>query len=388
MLKASPARFAEHLRSALWTMKGQTRKSINLLCDDLGYALGRESGGGYLRDYLLKGHVPSQLRELETLAKLLVEGGGLLTHQQCSDFLVTGGHPAPEALLKHWFSPNEGDKRLLGAFVVGPPIKYPRQFFGRNRELRRIFSSLGKRPMESTAIIGRRRTGKSSVLHYLQKITTTPTSELRVGQKHDWLAHIPPYRWVFIDFQNAALHRLEALLAHLLTGMGVAIPEPCTLDQAMQAIYAHPPQQPTVVLMDELGVGMTLPELDRSFWLSLRALINHVNIDNLAFIVAAHADPITLSDDDSKDSPFHNVFISYELGPFHVEEAYELIQTSPLPFAEEDVAWILAQSQRWPALVQILCQERLFALETNEKGDGWKTEGLRKIKPFAYLLQE
>jgi hypothetical protein len=395
-MKASPARFSECLNSALWTMKGQTRKNIGVLCDELGYALGRDSGGGYLRDYLLKDNVP-KLAELELLAKLLVEGEGFLRRQQCHDFLVTGGHPNPQPLLNDLFpeqaqqinvdSTTEIEMRPLRTFVVGPPIQHPRQFFGRSHELRRIFSSLGKRPMESTAIIGRRRTGKSSLLHYLRRVTITPVNDLRVGQKHDWLAHAQPYRWIFINFQNAALHRLDALLAHLLTGMGVAIPEPCTLAQSMEAIYAHPPQQPTVILMDELGAGVTLPELDRQFWQSMRALITDVNIDNLAFVVSAHADPISLTNDQSKDSPFHNLFNSYELGPFRTEEAHELIRTSPLPFAEADVAWILAQSQGWPVLVQILCQERLLALETDEKGDGWKIEGLRRVKPFAYLLQ-
>jgi hypothetical protein len=67
------------------------------------------------------------------------------------------------------------------------------------------------------------------------------------------------------------------------------------------------------------------------------------------------------------------------LGPFSEEEALALIHSSPIPFPEDDVAWILAQSEGWPILLQILCRERLFALEEGEDGPDWREDGLRQL---------
>jgi len=63
-----------------------------------------------------------------------------------------------------------------------------------------------------------------------------------------------------------------------------------------------------------------------------------------------------------------------------------LIASSPISFPDADVEWILAQSKRWPILLQILCRERLIALEHGETGDAWREEGLRQMEPFRYLL--
>ncbi|NJR69927.1 MAG: ATP-binding protein [Synechococcales cyanobacterium CRU_2_2] len=72
-------------------------------------------------------------------------------------------------------------------FIVGSPITKPRQFFGRERELRRLFALIKRLPLQNAAIIGPRRAGKTSLLYYLMKICTTPEEELRPGQKRDWL---------------------------------------------------------------------------------------------------------------------------------------------------------------------------------------------------------
>jgi hypothetical protein len=67
-------------------------------------------------------------------------------------------------------------------------------------------------------------------------------------------------------------------------------------------------------------------------------------------------------------------------------KARELIASSPMPFPDRDIEWILNKSERWPLLLQILCRERLFSLEEGESGDDWREEGLRQLQPFADLL--
>lgn len=69
-------------------------------------------------------------------------------------------------------------------------------------------------------------------------------------------------------------------------------------------------------------------------------------------------------------------------------EARELIASSPIPFSDEDVEWILTKSKCHTFLLQILCQERLFTLEEGEIDDGWREEGLQQMKPFSHLLDD
>lgn len=286
--------------------------------------------------------------------------------------------PAPSPALAR--TPTSTD---LPPFIAGPPITHPAHFFGRQRELRRLFNLLRHRPLQNAAIIGPRRSGKTSFLHFLRTIITTPPEQLRPDQRHDWLPNFEQYRWVFVDFQDARLGSRHVLLRHLLLQMGLPIPDPCELDTFLDTVSSHL-QQPTVILFDEIGVAMTrYAELDDAFWESLRSLATNQVQGNLAFILAAPEPPEQLAQHSGLGSPFFNIFAyAAYLGPLTAEEARLLIASAPIPFAEPDVEWILTQSGRWPMLLQILCRERLLSLEEADAGDGWRADALRQITPF------
>ncbi len=273
-------------------------------------------------------------------------------------------------------------------FIIGTPISDPRYFFGRNYELKRLFSLLKRHPLQNAAIIGKKRSGKTSLLHYLKNITTTPTENLRLNQKSDWLPHPENYKWIFVDFQDQRMANRERLLSYILESLGIKVPNPCNLDYFMD-LMSENLHNPTVILLDEIGVGLQrCPELDDAFWESLRSLATNSTDGNLAFVLATHSSPIELAHNTGHSSPFFNIFgYTTTLGALTEAEARELIASSPIPFPEEDVEWILMQSGRFPLLVQILCMERLFILEDGETGDEWREEGLRQIQPFAHLLE-
>ncbi len=272
-------------------------------------------------------------------------------------------------------------------FITGPPILQPRHFFGRNRVLKRLFRLLKSRPLQNAAIIGERRSGKTSLLHYLRKICTTPTEQLRPGQKADWLPNPETYRWIFVDFQDPRMTRRESLLGYLLESMQLPVPDPCTLERFMERV-SYNIEVPTVILMDEIGVGLQrAPELDDSFWESLRALATNQSEGNLAFILATPESPMDLAHHTGHSSPFFNIFgYTTQLGPLRETEARELIASSPILFSEEDTAWILERSGGWPLLLQILCDERLVYLEEGDLSEDWQEEGLQRIVPFRHLL--
>jgi hypothetical protein len=273
-------------------------------------------------------------------------------------------------------------------FIAGPPIMHPRSFFGREREIRRIFGLLGRSPLQNAAIIGPRRSGKTSLLQYLKNTTVTPSDQLRAGQRNDWLPQPERYRWVFVDFQDPRVGSREGLLRHLLTSLRLAVPAPCDLERFLDVMCRNL-NLPTVILMDEVGVALQrYPELDDAFWEGLRSLAGCSAGGNLAFVLASHTSPIELAHDSGHSSPFFNIFgYTTTLGPLTEAEARALIASSLIPFPAGNTAWILEQSGRWPLLLQLLCRERLEALEEGAAGNGWQAEGLRQIAPFRQLLE-
>jgi hypothetical protein len=276
---------------------------------------------------------------------------------------------------------------FMSPFITGAPIAQPHHFFGRERELKRLFNLLKSHPLQNAAIIGKKRSGKTSLLNYLRVIATTHPAELRPGQKADWLPNPQHYRWAFVDFQDPRRHGREPLLRYLLESMQLPVPDPCDLDRFMDQVSGNT-KFPTVILMDEIGVGLQrCPELDDGFWESLRALTTNLTDGNLAFVLATPENPTDLAHHTGHSSPFFNIFgYTTTLGPLTETEAYQLIASSPIPFAEEDRTWILEQSHCYPLLLQILCRERLFGLEEGDSSDAWQAEGLQQLTPFLHLL--
>ncbi len=270
-------------------------------------------------------------------------------------------------------------------FVVGPPITEPSQFFGRNYILKRVFDVWKYIPLQHVAIVGLKRSGKTSLLHYLRHIIDTPADKLRPGQRNNWL--MPGYQWVFVDFQDPRMCYQETLLRHVLMELDLPIPEPCDFVGFLEIVDAYL-EIPAVILLDEISVGLKAPELDEQFWWGMRSLGSNHAGGKLGFVLASHQTPEEMIMDDTKPSPFFNIFGHVlHLGPLTESEALALIGSSPLPFSQPDVDWIIEHSGNWPALIQILCHSRLTALEEGRKDDAWQKEGLRRMTPYRYLLE-
>ncbi len=393
-MSKSAEKFAQLLTEGVHRIRLREAKTIQIVQDELGYALSRE--GGSVIEYWRKGHLPPYLADVEELARVIVRRGRL-EREWLEQFLRSANHPTPEALCNELTpaGPVEpppaslDDKPLLvefNPFVVGPPIMHPRYFFGRDYELKRIFGLWKRFPLQNVAIIGMRRSGKTSLLHYLQKITTLPPDQLRPGQLRDWLPQPERYRWIFVDFQDARMGRRESLLRYLLAGLNLPVPEPCNLERFMDVVSQRL-RQPAIILLDEISAALTSLELDEQFWGSMRSLGSNLTGGNLAFLLTAHQTPAELAEAQGKSSPFFNIFgHSFVLGPLKETEARELITSSPRAFAPAEVEWILEQSKNWPCLLQALCHARLTALEYGELSDVWQQEGLQQITAYNYLL--
>ena len=381
----SPRKFAQLLTDAIYKIRTEqskvTKKTLAIIQDELGYALGREGGSSI--EYWRKGHIPGTIDDIEQLARELVKRGGL-NKNELTQFLDSAAYPTPPHLSNELFPVSTSQE--LAPFVIGPPISHPRQFFGREPELRRIFGVWKHAPLQNVAIIGPYRSGKTSLLRYIETITQTPANQLRPGQRHNWLPQPEQYRWVFVDFQNALMCSRAELLHYILTCLKLPIPDPCDLKNFIEVMSQHL-HHPAIILMDEIAAGLASPDLDQQFWWSLRSLGSNYTNGKLGFLLTAHEIPAVLAQEYGKPSPFFNIFgHTIKLGPLTDSAAQELIVSSPQPFSLEAATWILAQSGRWPALLQILCDTYFIALEEGMANSVWQEEGLQRIAPYRYLL--
>ena len=405
----STEKFADLLTQGIHRIRSVEGKTIQVVQDELGYTLGRE--GGSAIEYWRKGHVPPRATDVETLGRTIVDRGRM-GREWLTAFLASADYPYPanvcdevftsllqvESGAAHRSSPAYTQSKLpappapqlsaeTASFIVGLPVTQPARFFGRTYELKRIFGLWSRSPLQNVAVIGPKRSGKTSLLHYLMQITAAPPRQLRPNQPADWLPQPARYRWVFVDFQDVRMHCRETLLRHILQGLHLPIPDRCDLPAFLDSISTNL-QTPGIILMDEIGAALTSPELDQHFWWSLRSLGSHQAGGNLAFLLTAHRLPAQIAEEENKPSPFFNIFgHTFNLGPLTEAEAQDLIASSPRAFEAADVAWILEQSRGWPCLLQILCHARLTALEFNETGDSWQKHALNQLAQYIHLLQ-
>jgi hypothetical protein len=271
-------------------------------------------------------------------------------------------------------------------FVVGPVIDDPRRFFGRTA-LFKEFSRLWTRPpFQNAAVIGPSRSGKTSLLRHLLHLAASPPGPLRPDQQGPLPAALQGYRLVFVNFQDPRLSEPEGVLRHILSGLGIPSPSPCTPASFYDAVVKGL-KTPSLVLLDEIGVAISdYAALDRRFWDTLRALGADMDVDGrLAFLLASHEPPYALSESSGKTSSFFNTFgFTERLGPLTEAEARQLAESAQPQFSRADVDWIVNKS-RWPIKIQALCRARLSALEGGEEGDGWRERGLQQMERWSFL---
>ncbi len=408
----SKEKFAQLLTEGVHRIRIYESKAIRIVHDELGYVLGRE--GGSVIEFWRKGHIPPKMFEIEKLGREIVKRGRL-KQTWLEQFLDSADYPNGARLIDELFPPALPEEQLesqvsersplplpppipprgpefaageeLVPFIVGPPITAPSHFFGRAYELKRIFDLWKRFPLQNVAVIGQKRSGKTSLLHYIKNITIADPAQLRPGQKTNWLPRPEPYRWVFVDFQDTRMCSRERLLSYLLTCLEMPVPQPCDL-YAFMDVVSEQLRTPAVILMDEISAALASPELDQQFWGSLRSLGSNLTGGNLAFLLTSHESPDQLAREQGKPSPFFNIFgHTFTLKPLREREARELIASSPRPFDPADVEWILEQSKGWPLLLQILCHSRLTALEHEETGEAWKQRGLRQMGAHRHLME-
>jgi hypothetical protein len=311
---------------------------------------------------------------------------------------------------KHYrFTPDERERLLKAAgfsiggdvvnpFIVGQPARYD-HFFGREKVLKKLFDlwrDFPHTPIQNAAIWGEKRMGKTSLLLHLQDIVTAISEyiSLRDDQRKDWLPNPDNYCFIFVDFQNARLSKKKELLEHILEKMKLEKKETLNLElseenplREFSKIVSHYLKNPTIILLDEIGTVLkdTSGELDNNFWEGLRALsTTEFNPPRLGFVLSSPEPPEKLSKLANKgsgiSSPFFNIFgYTVQLEPFTEQDARALMNSSPKPFSDKDIQFILEKSECNPYLLQRLCRLCLENMLGDQTDNDWQTNAIRII---------
>lgn len=214
-------------------------------------------------------------------------------------------------------------------FTFGPMITDPDRFIGRRAELAIITARLNGPQPQGSAVVGPRRIGKSSLLHYLyqprkdeplrgaanqqviyldaqQGECTTPDAFRRtLAQK--LLATQPRNRRTSEGKQRADL---QDQLAH---------DPPCTWEMARTAITLLPVHP--VICLDEFET-LLKGDFDNRFFDALRSWAN----EGILTWITASAEPLTaLGKAHNLTSPFFNLLATVQLGALTAQETDALL---------------------------------------------------------------
>lgn len=243
-------------------------------------------------------------------------------------------------------------------------IKEPSQFFGRTREVARIFSRIGAPRPQSISVVGERRIGKSSLLQFVNH------PQIRARFLDDWQAYI----FVFIDLQQKRRLTREEFFKGLFELIAKEVRDKAITKllpgfDSLRALLEkfRDTGHKLIVLFDEFDVITTNKTFDLEFYSFLRSIANNYDV---AYVTSSARDLQELCHTQLiADSPFFNIFTNVYLRAFSQKEALELIQKpsaeAGLPL-EHYARRIMELAGYFPYFLQIACSAYFDHLFENE----------------------
>lgn len=273
-------------------------------------------------------------------------------------------------------------------YIVGLPVTNPTMFFGREGILQKIISGLHN---NSVMITGSRRIGKTTLLYQLKN---------RLISLNDPNYYFLP---IFVDVQgtpevnffHAVMNDIVTELSKHLTAnsmpiLDFVITNPNYSDtgfgrdlgKIIATLKQSQPQKEVrlTLLMDEMdvlnGYDQRIQSQLRSIFIrfgqNLRAVLTGVNL---------------YQEWHRHESPFYNMFLSFELGSFSTEEAQQLI-LKPVQhvyaYDEAAIEQIVAATAGHPFLLQKLCSEIIGHVA----GENRKTITLADVEAILTQIQK
>lgn len=252
------------------------------------------------------------------------------------------------------------------------PIRDADYFYGRSVEVTTALSML--RHLQSISLVGPRRVGKTSMLHYI--------SHPSVLEAH----RINPDRYIFVfidcqglgdlgraDFYQLMLKETRESIAGADLEVGLAgLPE--------RGSITYMEFQDTLETITQSGLKLTFlfdefegmshnENLDAGFFGGLRGIASNLDV---AYVTASRRSLFDLTYAEGVlSSPFFNLFTTINVGLFEASDAHTLIEepsrAAGVAFSEETVDSILTLADHHPLYLQIACFHA-FDLQP-QKGD-------------------
>jgi hypothetical protein len=256
----------------------------------------------------------------------------------------------------------------VNPYSAGGIVKDPDMFFGRDEELRHIRNRM--RSGNSTAVVGLRRIGKSSLLYQLvHQADSLPDGVVAVYLDLHEPAHHRP-----LDLLTSALCHLDERLDHRydfsqvksLSGFSTAIKQVAAGDL-----------QP-ILCLDEMEELTERDVFDDDFFECLRSLGSQ---GFLSFVTASSESLDALIKRKKITSPFYNIFINLDLAGLSDRAARALLtepfhQVGLAPPTDDHVDYVLELVGHHPFYLQIAAYH-LF--EAQRKGGVLDHQMLRKV---------
>lgn len=286
-------------------------------------------------------------------------------------------------------------EKIMNPFEYGKPITDPARFFGRQSELIRIRD--GCYQMRSISIVGERRVGKSSLL----RLFTIPEfiKKFNFGDK---------YIFCFYDFQGIEDITQEQfwiwVLAELIekvqeknlqTSIKTVLEAKSFDNISLRRLFEKLRSKNLIFLFDEFETILQNLNLTKPFYGHLRYLTQNCPV---VFITATSRELVYhCIDDDTKTSPFFNIFDNLVVKPFEDKECRDLVQTylqeSGISFTESEIVKLIELSGGYAAFFQVACFFLFYAYQDNSIEDNeterwaYVEENFRlQINPhFAYF---
>ena len=249
---------------------------------------------------------------------------------------------------------------LRTPYHPGRPIDDRDCFFGRSQEVRTALSLLAN--LQSVSLVGPRRIGKTSLLHYI----STPS----VLEDHGF----NPKQFVFMFVSCAELSDLsrdeilQVMLDRARAGvkeMGFRVDATGSPARGMTFIdFSSALSRLTlsgcklVFLFDEFAYMARNRNLDPAFFAGLRSIASNLEV---AYATASSLSLLDLTYANSSvlGSPFFNIFSTIRLGLLEDRAARDLIgnpsRAAGLPFSDATVEHILTLADHHPFFLQVAC---------------------------------
>jgi hypothetical protein len=246
-------------------------------------------------------------------------------------------------------------------FTFGPMITDPHRFIGRRAELEIITARLNGPQPQGSAIVGPRRIGKSSLLHYLYQPRHEETLRCAANQQI-----------IYLDAQQGECTTPDAFRRTLTQKLLATQPadrrtregkqradlqsqlarDPfCTWEMARTAITLLPVHP--VICLDEFET-LLREDFDNRFFDALRSWAN----EGILTWITASAQPLTtLGKEHNLTSPFFNLLATVQIGELTDRETDELLdQANPTPhrFAPNERRLLRSLASNHPYHLQIV----------------------------------